>query len=65
THLHAFYTSKIFKIKKFHQMQVHLSNLDRAISSIRVTGGLGAKIPPGELLPLFVVGDGNITLSLQ
>lgn len=40
THLHAFYTSKIFKIKKFHQIQVHHSNLDRAISSIRVTGVL-------------------------
>ncbi|KAG0310264.1 hypothetical protein BG000_007125, partial [Podila horticola] len=62
-HLRAFYSSKLCKIKRFHLTQVHRSTLDRAVSSICVTGGLGAKIPPGEPQPLFVVGDGAFGIA--
>ncbi|KAF9216096.1 hypothetical protein BGZ59_011022 [Podila verticillata] len=54
----SFYGSDLFKIRGTHLKQAQRAAMDKGVSRICVTAGLGTKIPQGKSQPVIVVGDG-------
>lgn len=54
----SFYGSDLFKIHTTHLKQAQHAAMDKGVSRICVTAGLGTKIPQGKSQPVIVVGDG-------
>ncbi|KAG0320651.1 hypothetical protein BG000_003486 [Podila horticola] len=58
-YLRSFYGSRIFKIRSAHLRQAKRAALDKGVSQICSTAGLGTKVGAGARQPVVVVGDGN------